>query len=65
MNITENNSRKQDISVPRRVFEKGCHKHTAINQFLSNRADEANDEQEIRELLSPYHFYRFIQRNLI
>ena len=47
MNITENNSRKQDISVPRRVFEKGCHKHTAINQFLSNRADETNDEQEI------------------
>ena len=47
MNITENNSRKQDISVPRRVFEKGCHKHTAINQFLSNRADEASHEQEI------------------
>lgn len=47
MNKTENNSRKQDISVPRRVFEKGCHKHTAINQFLSNRADEASYEQEI------------------
>ena len=65
MNKTENNSRKQDIPVPRRVFEKSCHKHTSINEFLSNRTNEANYEQEIGELLSPCHFYRFIQRNLI
>ena len=35
------------ITAIHQAIEKGCHKHTAINQFLSNRADEASYEQEI------------------